>query len=191
MLYQELQKMPRKKRTKKNLSGIFLAAGILLITLSLIWNTYEKTTLSFTSSPEQSITSEIKSKKPVELIIPSLSIDLDIKESSISAGNWEINPEGASHLNISSNPGEKGNIIIYGHNKTNLLGKILNIAKGDQILLKDGQGKSHTYKVDKTLIVNPDDVWILNKSDGEILTLYTCTGFLDSKRFVVVAKLLV
>lgn len=187
-----------KKRSKKdppkssrsNLSKVLLITGILLISASILWSVYQKTVLSFDGIPEKSITDiiDVRVSKPVEIIIPTQSIDLNIKESVITRGVWEINPEGASHLNTSANPGEKGNIIIYGHNKINLLGKIRNLHKGDVFSIKNSEGTTRNYFISKILIVEPKDVWILDDTDEETLTLYTCTGLFDSKRFVVIAK---
>ena len=44
--------------------------------------------------------------------------------------------------------------------------------------------------IEYTQVVTPDQTHILAPSDDRRVTLYTCTGFLDRKRFVVTATLL-
>jgi len=160
--------------------------GFLLICFSLYWSYYEKTVLSFENYSNSEVnTGQIK---PQRLIIPSVSIDLEIKKASVSGNNWEINPKGASHLKFSAGPGQKGNMIIFGHNKSDLLGNVLNIKEGAEIEVIDTQTRNHKYKVFQTLVVDPSEIWVLEDKGEEMLTLYTCTGLFDSKRFVLKAR---
>lgn len=125
--------------------------------------------------------------KPTQIIIPKVNIDLPIEETAITNGIWQIGPNGASHLAISARPGEKGTIIMYGHNTNNRLGPIRWLGKGEKIQLKSADGKIFTYTITKTMQIASDKVDILNQK-GETLVLYTCDGFADLKRFVVIAK---
>ena len=60
---------------------------------------------------------------------------------------------------------------------------------GDRIEIAFSDGSIREFVVAYTTTVNPGQVEILKDSEDSRLTLYTCTGFLDSKRFVVTAKL--
>jgi sortase (surface protein transpeptidase) len=51
--------------------------------------------------------------------------------------------------------------------------------------MNDGVKKE--FKVEYTATVDPSQTYIIDNTKDTRITLYTCTGFLDSKRFVVVA----
>lgn len=142
--------------------------------------------LSFGS--EEQIQGELQTENPTRVAIQKIAIDLPVKETTINNSDWEINPNGASHLDISADPGTSGNIIIYDHNTWNHFGKITQLKNGDLIEIRTDSGKIFNYKVYKTIVVDPSDVHVLKEYQDQSLTLYTCTGFLDSKRFVVKAE---
>src|SRR5581483_7954912 len=143
---------------------------------------------SFTTLPQTIEPNTQPSIPPVKIRIPRFSIDLPIEEAQIKNGIWQINSKGASHLAISANPGDKGNIILYGHNKKNLFGKARGLKIGDEIDIISKDGKEFIYKITETKIVAPTDISVVAPTTGEVLTFYTCTGFLDTKRFVVKAR---
>lgn len=191
--------MPRKKLTKKTPSRKTIALfiiGLSLILISFVWKVYQERVLSFNSETELNSTiipyfsANLRDdgKIPQAILIPSLNIDLPIIESQIKNGVWEINKTGASHLGNSARPTENGNIIMYGHNKLKLFGKTLSLKKGDliEVITKDNQ--KYTYRIFETKTVNSNEISVLAKTEEEILTFYTCTGLLDSKRFIIKAK---
>lgn len=115
-------------------------------------------------------------------------IDTSITEQLFDNGNWTISETEASYLSQSAKPGEKGNIIIYGHNKRSIMGNIRALKGNELISLTTKDGSVHQYKIEKLIEVNPNQTEYLEPTQEEILTLYTCSGFLDSKRFIVQAK---
>lgn len=124
---------------------------------------------------------------PVQIKIHSINIDLPVIESRIVNGEWEVNPEGASHLATSGKPGEKNNIVIYGHNFSSLFGAIRNIQNGDIITVKTADGKIFNYKAIQTRRVEPSKISEVLPTYNEVLTLFTCDGWADTERFVVKA----
>jgi LPXTG-site transpeptidase (sortase) family protein len=46
------------------------------------------------------------------------------------------------------------------------------------------------YRIDKIFEVDPDKFDFINELNEDELVIYTCTGFLDTKRLVVVGKLI-
>jgi LPXTG-site transpeptidase (sortase) family protein len=188
--------MPKTKLKKSLSKGIltYFFIGLLLIFTSIAWNIYQTRVLSFNQIPAQIlIPKKISSPKPPaeKIIVKKLGINLPITESLIKNGAWEINPSGGSHLNGSANPGEGGNIILYGHNKKELFGSVVALKVNDQIKIISQDKIEHVYKVIETKTVNPSDIYVLSPTADETLTFYTCVGLLDSKRFVVIAKPLV
>lgn len=137
------------------------------------------------------ISSEQQSKKetanPTKIVIPKVGIDLAIEETVITNGVWQISAKGASHLAKSASPDEKGTIIMYGHNTNNRFGPIRWLTKGEKIELQTSDGKKHVYVVSELKKVTPDRMDIFEQK-GETLILYTCDGFADLQRFVVIAK---
>ena len=173
--------------SQKKQGLVFLILGLFLIALFSGWRFYNARILSF-KTDNVSASSETQSSNPVSISIPSIPLTLPVEESVIADGVWEISSKGASHLDKSADPGEAGNIVIYGHNKNLLFGPIRRLKEGDLIEITSENGTLYTYRVVKTVITTPDDIeYVLPKSE-EILTLYTCTGLLDSKRHIVLAK---
>ncbi len=126
---------------------------------------------------------------PEAVVIPSLNIYLQIFPSEIRDGKWEVADKGVSYLKTTAVPGEIGNSILYGHNWTNLLGNLTKIRTGETIEIVFDDNLKKEFVVTLIQEVKPDDVSILNNTTDNRITIYTCSGFLDSKRFVVVAIL--
>jgi sortase A len=88
-------------------------------------------------------------------------------------------------------PGEKGNVGLAGHRDT-FFRKLRDINPDDEIRVttKDGVFR---YYVQRTNIVQPKDVWVLNATSYPALTLITCYPFWyvgsAPQRFVVRAAL--
>lgn len=166
---------------------ILLVLGLILVIIPVLFYVNEDIQLRF-FTPHVNIH---KSAYPqaVKITIPKVNLNLNIEETAINNGNWQVARNAASHLNISANPGEAGTIILYGHNTTEMFGPIRWLNKGDKIEVKTKDGKTHTYKITDIKEVNPEDTKILVSQKGETLILYTCSGFADLKRYIVIAKL--
>ena len=171
---------------------IFGSLGLLL-SFYLIFQRYNPQNLSFQigSSKIDYKVSDSEIAEPVGVKINSANIALPIIPSKIDDNKWESTTKGASFLKTSVNPGEIGNSILYGHNWPNLLGNLTKVKPGDKVTVFYADNSTRDFLVEYTAQVRPEDITILKNSEDRRITLYTCTGFLDSKRFVVVAKLLV
>ncbi|AKM79525.1 MAG: Peptidase C60 sortase A and B [Candidatus Beckwithbacteria bacterium GW2011_GWB1_47_15] len=172
--------------TRQQKHGIYLIfSGVLLVLVFASWRWHESRILAFNRQFEVVETSGVA---PVAIKIPKVNIDLAVTEATITDNTWEISATGASHWDNSANPGEGGNIVIYGHNKTNLFGPIRWVSPGEIIEVTGADGKVYEYKITETVITEPNDVAYVLPKDKETLTLYTCTGLFDSKRYIVVAE---
>jgi sortase (surface protein transpeptidase) len=159
--------------------GCFVVLGILM------WQMNRPARLSFDKVP---VTAAFETDvRPVALKIDTLSINLPVIPAEISSTQWETTTKGVSFLKTSALPGEVGNSVMYGHNWPNLLGKITSIKNGDTIQVLLSSGETRIFKVVLTQEVFPDQTSVLGNTEDVRLTIYTCVGFLDSKRFVVVA----
>ncbi|OGM76420.1 hypothetical protein A2210_00225 [Candidatus Woesebacteria bacterium RIFOXYA1_FULL_40_18] len=177
---------PPKEPKVFDFSLILIILGSILILVFAGWRFYTARILSFEGQVQEAVAKE--GYRPVSIKISSINLSLDVSEGAVADGVWQISKTGASHLNVSVNPGEGGNTVIYGHNKNSLFGPIRWLEKGAEIEVSDENGNKYIYVVSETLEVTPDKIdYVLPKSE-EVLTLYTCTGLFDSKRFIVIAK---
>ncbi|HWY79076.1 MAG TPA: sortase [Candidatus Sulfotelmatobacter sp.] len=132
---------------------------------------------------------EITQKTPKRITISSLGIDLPIYKAAIINNIWPTTGSGVSYLTSSPLPGEKGNSVIYAHNWRSLFGKLVDAKIGDSVVVMYPDNTKKVFIISYTSIVSPSESTILASSNDKRITLYTCTGFLDSKRFVAVAIL--
>jgi len=162
-------------------------AGILFIAISLTYHIEQTINLTFYHQQLPPV-QNTRTPRPVEIQIDRVNIDLPIIETVISQNTWQIADNGISHLAISSRPGENGTIIIYGHNTADRFGPLLWLPIGEKVTLVTTDNKKYDYKIQKTVTVDPSDTKILTSQKGNTLILYTCTGFADLKRYVMIAK---
>ena len=98
---------------------------------------------------------------------------------------------GAGHIEDTPFPGQPGNIGIAGHRDT-VFRPLRAIHVGDPMDLTTGDRVYH-YRVKKTTIVDPDDVYVLDPTSEPTVTLVTCYPFdfigHAPRRFIVQAEL--
>lgn len=121
---------------------------------------------------------------PIHMTIAGIT-SVPIVEAGKQNGVWTVSGTSANHVIQSAVPGESGNIVIYGHNLNTIFGYLMNVKVGDVVDLRTTEGSLHRYKVTETRYVDPSQTQLLAPTKTEALTLYTCTGLLDSLRFVV------
>lgn len=126
-------------------------------------------------------------KTPATIEINSINVKLPLIPAKIRENGWETTSQGVSYLTSSPTPGNTGNSILYGHNWPSLLGRLPKIVPTDIIKVHYTDGTYNEFVVEKTAVVAPDQIGILDPTTDKRLTIYTCTGFLDSHRFVAVA----
>ena len=88
-------------------------------------------------------------------------------------------------------PGEAGNLVLAAHN--DIYGEIFRdldeLKMGDELFLL-GDDRSYTYRVRDTLVVEPDDIWVMQPTSTPTVTLVSCYPYLmDTHRIVVFADL--
>ncbi len=169
-----------KKEPKSNLN-LPLILGLTLIFIFFVWRYHQAQILSFNTKEVAKISASIV--KPIHIKAYPVGVDVDIQPAVIANGVWPVFSNMAGFVENDKNQ------IIYGHNKDNILGPIRYIKIGAIIEILSSDNKTYKYEVIKTDTVDPNNLEYVKSFDSEILTLYTCTGFLDSKRFVVVAVL--
>jgi len=176
---------------RKLLSSAFIISGIIVLLFSffLILHRNNPNRLSFDINNMNSSQNQSE-LVPIGIKISSINVNLPIVYSSIADGKWEATENGVSYLSQSVIPGEIGNSILYGHNWRSILGNLPKVKPGDLIEIYYENGTKKTFEVSFTQIVEPTQTSILDNTEDTRITLYTCTGFLDTKRFVVTAVLI-
>ncbi len=124
--------------------------------------------------------------QPDTLTIPAAHISLPIYPAHLIGTHWDQTTRGVSYLVSSPLPGTQGNSVVYGHNWTNLLGPLNKVKPGDALFVKYGTN-SMKFTVQFVGIVAANTMSIIAPTTDTRVTLYTCTGFLDSQRIVVTA----
>ena len=72
-------------------------------------------------------------------------------------------------------PGEVGNVGLAGHRDT-FFRRLRDIQPDDEIRVTTPDGV-FSYRVERTDVVNPKDVWVLDATPRPVLTLVTCYPF--------------
>ncbi len=121
------------------------------------------------------------------LRIPKLSLEVPVLDGTDAI---TLN-RGVGWIQGTALPGQNGNIAIAGH-RDGFFHGLKDIRTGDRIELRTAQ-RTDTYVVDRTVIVDPNDVSVLEKGAAPALTLVTCYPFHyigpAPRRFVVEASL--
>jgi len=151
-------------------------------------------------SPSTVITAaDTKSPHPElgpQLTIPAIKVNAPIQLNQGSA-EWQIQVglrKGVVHYDNSANPGEVGNVAIFGHSSGQVwapgdykfIFTLLNKVQVDDAIYIDYNGTRYTYKVVNSEVVKPTDVAVLKQSADHELTLITCTPVGTSTNRLVV-----
>jgi sortase A len=121
------------------------------------------------------------------LRIPKLGLEVPVLEGTDAI---TLN-RGVGRIGGTAFPGQNGNIGIAGH-RDGFFHGLKDIRTGDRIELRTAQ-RTDIYVVDRTVIVDPNDVSVLENGAAPRLTLVTCYPFHyigpAPQRFVVEASL--
>src|SRR3989338_1348336 len=206
------QKKPTLKsiladKTKK-IRLVLLASGLFFIFASFYLNnqakqktapsldekTGEVISVSFASEPvkidEKFLVEKKPDKKPKQsptrIVISALNINIPVKDANIISGFWEVFPDSAGFGLGSAYPEEAGNTVIFAHARQGLFLPLKDIRAGENILVLTSAAW-YSYTVREIKEVLPSQTEVIAPTAESILTLYTCSGYADSKRLIVTA----
>lgn len=158
-------------------SIIFLSAGWNLLAESISIGTsifakpqVDMTQVSFRINDQQVYRPDI-GQVFATLKIPSVGVEKQV----IHGDSEEELKKGVGHYAGSTLPGEEGNFVIAGHRDT-VFRKIGGLNVGDSIFVETDWG-TYEYKVANTRITKPSDLTVMEPTDYEKLTMYTCYPF--------------
>lgn len=121
------------------------------------------------------------------ITIPKIGLDKMIVEG---VGVEDLK-KGVGHYPDTRMPGEKGNAALAGHRTTYgaPFNRIDELDVGDPIIVTTSAG-TFRYLVTEQMIVKPEDVWVLDDTTDNRLTLTTCNPkYSAAERLIVVAQL--
>ncbi len=126
-------------------------------------------------------------RSPTRIVIPALNVDWPI----VPGDSWDELKQGIGHRIGTVNPGERGNIILSGHN--DVYGEpfrdLDKLESGKEVMVYAGS-TAYRYIVKSKRVVTPTDLSPLNSSRNPIVTLITCTPYrVDTHRLIVVGEL--
>lgn len=105
--------------------------------------------------------------------------------------------DGVVHYPGTANPGETGNVVIFGHSSNSIWAKgnykdvfaPLHGLEADNKIYIEYLGTRYIYKVVKKYNVDPDEISVLQHSNTKKLTLITCTPIgTNDQRLIVEAE---
>jgi sortase A len=118
---------------------------------------------------------------------PSVGLAATVLEGSTD----DMLARAAGHIEDTAFPGEPGNIGIAGHRDTTFRA-VRRLKIGDLLRLETSTGV-YTYRISRTFVVAPRDVYVLDPTSRPTLTLVTCYPFTfighAPKRYIVRAVL--
>jgi sortase A len=126
-------------------------------------------------------------QSPTRIVIPAIGVDAPVVEGD----SWEQLKKGVGHHIGSANPGERGNMVLSGHN--DVFGEVFRdlekLDLNDEVIVYAGV-QPYRYVVKAKRIVEPTEVSVMADTSTPTLTLITCYPYLvDTHRLVVIATL--
>jgi sortase A len=116
---------------------------------------------------------------------------IDVKKAVVEGVGVEDLKQGPGHYPETPLPGQHGNAAIAGHRTTYgaPFYDLNELNAGDPIYVTTAAGRFE-YDVVEQKVVDPSDVWVLDPTPDDRLTLTTCNPrFSAAERLVIVAKL--
>lgn len=126
-------------------------------------------------------------RSPTRIVIPDINVDWPVVEGD----GWEQLKQGIGHRVGSANPGERGNLVLSGHNDVygEPFRELDKLDVGSHVLVHAG-ANAFRYVIKAKRIVPPTDLSVIASSRSPIVTLITCTPYrVDTMRLVVIGEL--
>ena len=124
---------------------------------------------------------------PTRVIFPKLDLSVPLFAVPYAEEKWTVPTGGAAILTNPSAVGASGQVI-YGHNWRSVFASLTKASAGDVIATEYANGQRMLYSVTEVFETGSSDRSALTRGSSTSLIVYTCTGWLDSRRVVVVAE---
>lgn len=126
-------------------------------------------------------------RSPTRIVISNIGVDWPV----VPGDSWEELKQGIGHHVGSANPGERGNLILSGHN--DVYGEpfrdLEKLDMGKDVLVYAG-ANAYRYVIKAKRVVVPTDLSAVAASRNPIITLITCTPYrVDTYRLILIGEL--
>ncbi|HLE15715.1 MAG TPA: class D sortase [Anaerolineales bacterium] len=126
-------------------------------------------------------------EQALRIQIPAIGIDAPV----VQGDGWEQLKKGVGQHQGTSNPGQKGNMVLSAHN--DIFGEIFRdldrLKPGDEVTIYSNQ-RAYTYVIASSKVVEPTQVEVMAATSHPSVTLISCYPYLvDDQRIVVTARL--
>jgi sortase A len=134
------------------------------------------------AEPGRQASADAGSGGTMTLSVPKLGLE-DVAVPTADS-QVALDEEGIIHLKDSGVPWQQdSNTVIVGHaigfpetKLTYVFYELDKMEPGDEIVVRDGEGKEYVYEVYDRMTVQPEDYWVTYPEPGsEIISLQTCT----------------
>jgi len=118
------------------------------------------------------------------LEIPVIGLNERIREGV----DLSVIDRGVAHWAGTAEAGGFGNMVLAGHRttKTAPFHDLDRLQPGDSITVTGFDGRVARYAVRETIIVSPNDIWIVEQTDVPLLTLFACHPKRSARQRIVV-----
>jgi sortase A len=126
-------------------------------------------------------------RSPTRIVIPSIKLDWPV----VQGDGWEELKQGIGHHIGSANPGERGNLVLSGHNDVygEPFRELERLEMGQQVVVYAGTN-AFRYTIKARRVVLPSDLSVLASSNFPTITLITCTPYrVDTHRLILIGEL--
>ncbi|MCZ7534912.1 MAG: class E sortase [Acidimicrobiia bacterium] len=115
--------------------------------------------------------------------IPKIGLDHPIYEGV----TLTVIDSGPGHWPGTALPGDRGNTVFPGHRVTHShpFYDLDLLAPGDEVIFHMPEA-SHTYRVTETLIVVPEDLWVVDQTEVPTMTILGCHPKHSARQRIVV-----
>ena len=198
-------------KTIRITSVVFIVAGLALIAFFFLGRNSGSTATNEpdpggfnvpnlgTTQDSQYATSGGPVDKTLKITIPKMNqIEDDTVPDTVGDDEQALKGNAAIHLKGTGFPWQQeANVYLAGHrlgypNTDSFLAfwDLNKLENGDKAFVTDADGTEYTYKVFKSFIVGPEELYVTKPIPGRnVLTLQTCTLPDYSKRLIVQAEL--
>ncbi|HUD03853.1 MAG TPA: sortase [Patescibacteria group bacterium] len=123
--------------------------------------------------------------EPVELIIPSLELDLKVIQGVYDKNSqtWTLSNDKAQYATITPQPNNaEGDTFLYGHALQNVFGTLHTLKPSSLAIVKTDNNHIFYYILNSVKTTNQLDDSVFNYRGKPILTIQTCSGLLWQDR---------
>ena len=116
--------------------------------------------------------------------VPAIGVDEVVREGV----SLDVIDLGVAHWAGTAKPGGVGNLVLAGHRSTHTapFEDLDLLEPGDLIHVTAFDGTKVSYEVTETLIVTPQDMWVVEQTPDRILTMFACHPKGSFKQRIVV-----